>query len=388
MEGNLRDLSQSLKDGSFALGACKMSYPEFFAICDLEDSLQRPFSPYTVNVQFNPDSSRYEVTIGKRKRFEDLLRNYWSEAFDCFNFNPFTKVNKDYRKGWEQIAPIARRTDTLIQLLTGLNRLTCTQPSNLDSICNVVDHFTRDTLQRNGVLSLIKTNSIAYKGTFWFNYGYFSFNPLGFTTPAQNYKPFLFNADAASLHDQVIEDKLNNAELCCNLSVNGLDSLIRQRKSGQRVFSTDTAVADPIWGINDLRTLRTAQKIVNKFESPVTLDDNHPKRSLQFDASSNFYADKANKQCRHVTSDDSVNFVVHNVPANMVVSVNMVSQPTTNTSAFQDAIASLSSVSGLGTAAGAVSLSTFNNLSIPGAYQISNAPAPSKGVPGRVANFS
>jgi hypothetical protein len=364
LESDLESASKALKDTfHYAnLGDTLAKFPELQELKNLEDSLKQPYHPYTVGVQFNSDSSREEIYVGKTDRLRALLANYWIRTLNKLDYKAFAKVNRPYREDWDQIGPIAQRAKYWYDVLIPLNQLSCTQPANLDSMMQAFDKFATDTLsllRKNPVVKAATANAECYKSGLWWNYGFFSFNPLGFTTAALTYHVFLFDKEAARLHDEAAREKIE-AVYCCTISINGIDSVILVRNNGVKIFSTDTTVVDPVWGFNDLHALRTAQKVVNQFEVPVTLNDCRPQYYLQFDAAHNYYADSRNKSYKRMTAQDSLSFVVHNIPANTTIVINQVSQTTTNTSSFQDVLAGLASVSGLNTASGAVSLGLLN----------------------------
>jgi hypothetical protein len=371
VQADMDSVSSMLKDTANydSLHVWLARFPEFEELNNLEDSLRQPYHPYTVRVVFNPDSSRDEIYVVKINRLQSLLVSYWTRTLYDFHHDPFTKANRPYKEAWEQIGPIAERAKYWHDKLAPLNHLSCLPPANLNSILNQVERFTIDTLNRlenNPIIIAIRANSDIYESTFWWNYGFFGFNPLGYSTTPLTYHVFLFDKEAAALHDRAAKEKIESA--CCNLSINGIDSVIMVRNNGAKIFSTDTAMIDPVWGFNDLRALRTTQKMVNQFEVPVTLKDARPQFYLQFDAAHNYSSNPGNKKYKRMSAEDSISFVIHNISANTTVVVNQVSQTTTNTSSFQDALASLANVSGLNTAASAVNLGSLQAPAL-GAYR-------------------
>ena len=353
------------------------SFPEFDELNNLEDELKKPYQPYKIGVKFNPDSSRYEVNVFKTNRFQSLLLSYWTHTLGNMHYGSLKKINRSYKEQWEQIGPIAVRAKYWYDTLQKFSKPTC-NPPDLTSLLSAVDVFMRDTLSlldHNEVVQAVLNNSFCYQSTFWWNYGYFSFNPLGFSTAERTWHVFQVDKEAAALHDRIAKKKLDDAAFCCSLSINGVDSLIMERSKGAKIFSTDTTVVDPVWGLNDLHALRTTQKLVNQFEVPVTLKASRPQYYLQYDGARNFYADPYNVRYRRMSAADSLSFIIHNIGANTALVLNQVSQPTTNTSSFQDAVASLSTVSGLNTAASAVGLGALMPPAS-GAYLSGPAPFP------------
>ncbi|HXB43381.1 MAG TPA: hypothetical protein VNV85_04960, partial [Puia sp.] len=360
----LTALASILDDDSkdFDIDICRTKNVEFLGICDLEKSLKQSYKPYQVTVKFNGDSSRYEINIIKTNLFQKRLQDYWVNILNGLPDKTFGKPDREYKRAWDDISHIVERSKLYDSLLHGVNHLSCYSPPNLDSLFDAAKKFVADTLHLlddDKVIKMVLKNKEYYKEAFWFNYGYFSTNPLGFTTAAQTYKVSLFDKEAARLHDSAVAYKIYSSPSCCSLTMNGVDSLIRLRNTGAKLFSTDT-LTDPVWGFNDLYAFRASEKLINKFQVPVSIDDNHPQLLLQFDGAGNYYAVKDNKRYKAVTSSDSVSFVVHNIAPNVSVNITQVSQNTTNTSSFQDAVASISSVSGLNTAASAIGFGPQN----------------------------
>ncbi len=72
---------------------------------------------------------------------------------------------------------------------------------------------------------------------------------MGYTTSERTYKVFLYDKEAARIHDTLIAGRLSRAAGCCNMTENGIDSLIKARRNGKIVFSTDTVVIEPHLGV-------------------------------------------------------------------------------------------------------------------------------------------
>ncbi|HET6253332.1 MAG TPA: hypothetical protein VFE32_04635 [Puia sp.] len=363
IKDDLKTLIVALEAGGFDRVNCRTDYPNLRNFCDLEDALVNQHAQYSVSVALNTDSSRYDIYISQTDWPHECLRNYWASVFNGSSLSQ-KKIDRSYKISWKELEAIATRISFFYENMPKDMSLFCRLPDKRNDYLSDYNKFRTDTLNNlllnNSIVQLISQNTGVYQQNFWFNYGFFSINPLGFTTPDRSYKAFLYQKLAAEKHDSILLRKLDQAGSCCSLNMNGVDSLIRQINSGQKVFSTDTTVVDPVWGINDLSTLRMSTKVVNAFQAPVTLNESHPQLSLQFDAARHYVGDRHNRIYNSVTSTDSVNFVVYNIGTGAQISVPQVSQTTTNTSAFQDVFASLSGVSGLVTATGLLSLNGLN----------------------------
>jgi hypothetical protein len=359
---NLKRLAKELDGGPFDPVNCEAQYEDFPGVCRLEQQLNSGFRPYVVSLRLDTDSSRYAVYISKTDWFHECLRNYWQSALQESGFDD-QQLDHGYKTAWKNLETVANKLVTFHSLVTAIDTLLCDMPDNLDSVIEAVKQYDEDTLSHladQPIYKLIKGKNALYQATFWYNYGFFGINPLGYTTPDRRYKVFMYQSEAARLHDKIIKDKLDKAATCCNLSINGIDSLIRSMHGGKLIFSTDTTLIDPVWGYNDLNTLRSSYKMIDQYQAPVTLHRWGPQILLQFDASQHYHAGKHNSRYKSVATTDSVNFVLFNIPNGTFISLPQTIQPTTNTSGLQDAFNSLSSVSGLITSVGQLSLTPFN----------------------------
>jgi hypothetical protein len=327
-------------------------------ICRLETTLASPFDPYQISVLFNPDSSRLEAYVARNDWFRQALLQYWKAEFIWVSPPSLVTADREYQRSWESLDKLAAQALAYNDSLRKLNTLSCEDDADVQGLNGLIRALQADVVRelgKNPVVRMMDNKKNWYKLVWWFNFGNISPNPLGVTATDRLYTVRMFDASAAAIHDRLVDVRLDPGKQCCIVSMNGVDSLIRQRHSGAKVFA-DT-LNDPIWAINSLRALRSGYKLLNKFEAPVTLCSAHPQYFLQFDAGANYYREPHNKNYRYMTTADSISFVVHNIPANLSISVNQVAKSASNNPQWVDEVSQLPG--GLNTAASAVNLGEF-----------------------------